>query len=1751
MSTTVDERVVSLEFDNSRFQKNMQDTEALLASFEDKLMFKNAGEGFSKIEEASANVKFNKFAEAIDNINYRFSTMGIAATKVLTDIVGSVERAAKQMVNKFAIAPIMDGLGEYQTQMDSIATLKLGSGKETKEVLTWLDDLNEYADNTVYNFTQMTQAFGRQVLAGVNPEQSLEIIKGYMNLAAGHGVSNARAMGSLEQLNQALTKGFMALEDYKSLENASMVGTKEQEVIMETAREAGVDVDSYIEKYGNFRDSLTKGQWLTTDILAKAFSKFNDESHELGSQYKKAASQINTLSKMTDELREHVGSTWSKTWRLIIGDLDQAGELFGYLAHDVIEPVMDALNEPRNEMLQSWSDLGGRAKALSALKDILSSLGAIASTVKKALEEVFPPITGKTLVDLTNKVAAFVKQLKPTDQVLNDIKNVAKGVFSILKLGFDILAPILSSIIKIAAMLTGPLTAGLLHIVAPIGIFITNLEKIWATINPLQKLIDIISVIFDELGKTFYAFNNVISVIFTTIDGELLKNGINIKHFVGGIIDWFLKLFGLADAGDILADPFKKAVDAIKNFFAWIRNGVTSTTFLQSVIDAVRGSFDRLFKFFNMIKSSGIGEFFSFVAGKIVEFAQTIINWFKSLGDINTGETFKFVDDSNEKVSILTKIGEGFIAVWNGLKSIFEKIKPVIDSVWGAIAGAATWAWDGIIHIWESIKGAMASTTSSVGNGLSTVWDAIKNGFSAAFDFIKGALADIGKFLAENFGQINIWDVLKGAIVAGTGGGIIKILMNIGDAIKNIGGLFGKAGGIMEGVKGVLDSIGGFIDNLGKTMILKEVTPIIKEIGTTLLKLVAAIVILSLLNTDKAIQGIGLVTTLIVELYGLFAGVKGGSLAMGVELLMGATRIIKSLSNSVLKLTAALLVLSLINADKAITGIWLMAAMLGELTGAVILLQKGMGKGVIKLSEAAFVIDGFGKTMIKMAIAMAILSLLDPNKLVGAVLALAAGLAALSGAVILIQQFGAVAAAGSVKIIKALSQSFIKIALALAILSLLDVGKMYAAVGAVALVLTAMTGAIIAISVFSQYATDLRAIGKLVKIFSNALIKIAAAFLILAPIPWQALLKGGVALAGTMAVMAAIVIVLSKMNLNLESVSRALMGVSLAILILAVSIIAMSVLPVVKGTIATNTLIKVLQKVSKIDTSGAVRAAVAMVIFAGAMILMGTALMSFVWIPLPSLAAGLLAIIALTGWFAMLTNFVNPAMIVETAGAFALFGVAIIALCVGLSVLQEFTFEDGWQGLVALIVLMAAFVGLMYLLAPIASIVMFVSTAFLLFGAAILLVSIGLAILNAVLPEFSEKLITALPNFVEAFNKTTEAILSGLDMFLESLSKHIPNIVRFLVELISGVIIGLVEPIFKAITKLLTLLAAYVPQFVELAGEIVFGTIWGILKAAANWIGPIVDETFRLIVNFLNALNRNFRLWNKKIANELSDLFTNLLDLAWETLKSLFTKLADWGYQMGTEIGNNLKNIDWNQVGTDIINAILGGMKSIVDGAGKIIGDIGNSILGWFNDVFGISSPSKETEQMGEYLMEGLDNGLENKLDESKKTIGMVGNNLLGDMKSTFGNFDINSMMNNDAFNLNPSAFGDISKSLEGIGGTANMNLDIEPTDPNVLAGRYGSLTDIFGGKLGMMQNMNFGDFKIDSFDQKQFVNVKMDDSDILGSLNNMNSTMDDIKNNMSGMQVNLDGDTMVGELAPRLNDQLGDMTTLNMRGVL
>ena len=57
-------------------------------------------------------------------------------------------------------------------------------GTNLQQVNRALDELNTYADKTIYNFTEMTRNIGTFTAAGVNLQTSVDSIKGIANLAA-------------------------------------------------------------------------------------------------------------------------------------------------------------------------------------------------------------------------------------------------------------------------------------------------------------------------------------------------------------------------------------------------------------------------------------------------------------------------------------------------------------------------------------------------------------------------------------------------------------------------------------------------------------------------------------------------------------------------------------------------------------------------------------------------------------------------------------------------------------------------------------------------------------------------------------------------------------------------------------------------------------------------------------------------------------------------------------------------------------------------------------------------------------------------------------------------------------------------------------------------------------------------------------------------------------------------------------------------------------------------------------------------------------------------------------------------------------------------------------------------------------------------------------------------------------------------------------------------------------------------------
>lgn len=467
---TVDNRVVSMEFDNKKFEDNIQTSIKSLKNLDESLLLKNASKGFSEAEKAASKVSLDPLAKAIDNINNKFSLLGTVADQTIRDIVHLVERRGKQIIDTFTIDPIKSGMKEYETQIESVQTILSNTkskGTTIDQVNSALDELNHYADMTIYNFTEMTRNIGRFTSAGVDLDTSVTAIKGIANLAAVSGSTAAQTSNAMYQLSQALASGTVKLMDWNSIVNANMGGEVFQNALKETARVHGVKIDKMIKKEGSFRETLKK-EWLTTDILTETLEKFTsttegltqaeieqqrqmwkargyteeqiDAIFDLGKTATDAATKVKTFTQLFDTMKEAAQSGWTQTWEYIIGDFEEARTFFTMLS-DEFQSVIGASADARNSVFEFWHDQGGRELLIGALQNVYSILKGIGQIANTAFRAIFPRTTGEQLVNLSQKIYDFTENLRSSLGFVNvfgdGVAKIAQNAYSVVNDAVD------------------------------------------------------------------------------------------------------------------------------------------------------------------------------------------------------------------------------------------------------------------------------------------------------------------------------------------------------------------------------------------------------------------------------------------------------------------------------------------------------------------------------------------------------------------------------------------------------------------------------------------------------------------------------------------------------------------------------------------------------------------------------------------------------------------------------------------------------------------------------------------------------------------------------------------------------------------------------------------------------------------------------------------------------------------------------------------------------------------------------------------------------------------------------------------------------------------------------------------------------------------------------------------------------------------------------------------------------------------
>lgn len=1023
MSRTIDERVVEMRFDNRHFEKNVSTTMSSLEKLKQSLNLKNSSKSLENLNTAAKGVNLSPLSSAVDAVSSRFSALEVMGVTALANITNSAVNAGKRIVSSLTIDPVKTGFQEYETQINSVQTILANTeskGSTLKDVTAALDELNKYADKTIYNFTEMTRNIGTFTAAGVDLDTSVSAIKGIANLAAVSGSTSQQASTAMYQLSQALASGTVKLMDWNSVVNAGMGGQVFQDALKETARVHGIAIDKMIEQEGSFRETLSKG-WLTSDILTETLAKFTGDLSEeqlksigytdeqvksimkLGQTANDAATKVKTFTQLFDTLKEAAQSGWTQTWSTILGDFEEAKELFTELS-DGLGGIINRSAESRNNLISgafdsNWKQLEEKITSAGlASEDFQNGLiktakthgieidkmikkeGSFENTLKNGwltsgiINETLNSFIGaeKEVGDATKTINTNLEELQSiANKVINgEFGSGEARIKALTKAGYDyatvqnLVNEKLGNSKKRIAEMSDEELKNVGYTKEQIKALRELAKQAEETGTPLNELIDNISkpsgreLFIDSFRKALTGLYKSISAVgdaWREVFPKMTSN--ELYNIIEGIHSFSEHLVISDENADKLRRTFK-GVFAILNIFKTLTGGALRiglkvlSQLLGAVdlnlLDVTAAVGDALVQFRNLILDNNI------IIKGLEKLCDVIVIVVKSIKQwIGEMMSLPIVQTS------LNKLSKGFSIAMSNIKKRLDDGKELFSDFIEELKSLDNITLDGVLNVvskfWDRFVGyfsGFGNVFDGAGDAFSNFKMAVKDKLSGVGDVLEKTKTIIGKFVdfvKEKLSGLDIGSVIKVAF----GGGVLLLVKKIVDVAESFASP-------MESISGFFDTLKNAIDDFAKAKAFQTKSKGILNIAIAIGILSAALVMISKIEPDKLMQSA-------LTLLALAGGLLAISIAMGkIDKIGGFTKSAAGmvlLAGSLMILVSALERLNVLNHES----IWNSMAVLGVLTTGLITASIIINKASPKIAKGSLAI-------LAMAIALSVMT---------------------------------------------------------------------------------------------------------------------------------------------------------------------------------------------------------------------------------------------------------------------------------------------------------------------------------------------------------------------------------------------------------------------------------------------------------------------------------------------------------------------------------------------------------------------------------------------------------------------------------------------------------------------------------------------------------------------------------------------------------------------------------------------------------
>lgn len=1728
MSRDVEQRVVEMRFDNDQFERGISQSQASLEAFNKSL----GGLGGSKVGLSSfaatlKGISFEPFTNGIQIGIGKLSALTAALTGV-SNVADTVYNKVTGMIKKLSgIDNMTLGWDKYAQKTEAIQTIMAATRKEGESEAQAMSRVNEqieqlgwFADETSYSLNDMTTAVGNFTSAGVDLEVATESVQGIALWAATAGVNSKKASTAFQQLAQAMSKGVLKTDDWKSLETLNMPSMEFKKQALEIAASLNTlrkEGDRYFTESGvevtaeGLRQTLSEG-WLTSDVMNKVFEQYGNitkkvralaeeenitaseaiqklketgvlASEELSLRAMAIGQEAKTFQEAIDSITDAASTKFTDIFEAIFGNYIEAKKLWTDLANGLYKVFVDPLWDIA-DAFKEWKVDNGREKALESIYKIIKSIWEVFSKFKELWEEMWDTKGEriKKILDaitlalgkLSLFIEKFANELLSNEKVIDDFSAFAEGTKNVVEALKQVVVDLFTEIAKRFTGAGGPMkiTEAISSIFGWIGKLLTRIAELINDSKIVSKAFELFDTVSSKLKKTFQVLGDTFKRIFETDTDR------NIIWQMGNAAVEFKT--PLETVRDILAMIVDLATDMIMQITPLI---ATVWSFIKAIISFV----GKLVESFGPIIRNAVG----MLTEGITTATETMTEYFNSAQFTNPFEAI---------AGVIKKIAE---AIGKFVGIIVDNIRKVKYANMDNQVGQKNF----LENLAESIVN-FAETMYGHKEAVEWMQRTLFGGKDIIATISSMATALIDAFTHLAAGVLILYGITK----------LFNLICAIWSGDEEGGGLFAKATGLVKGFKTIYSNFMNLVAKFANAKLIKSFAFLIASFA-------ASIFLLASLPSEQLIKA---------------------SIALGVGILI-LSGVIKMIIDAFTKYEKGL------RFDT-----------LDEKTNTL-----GQGSHQSGIWQLAMLISSIGAAMLMMASSIAIIASCAnwDSALIG-FLGLALIITAVGGVLIVLKKMKFkqkdVSTIGMIGVLfMAIGKSMQYVAKGIATIGDMGVDEIFMATTALLIVLAAMVSIVLYVSVLKPKAKALKSLGTMLMELGFMFLAVAVAMRLVSKIdnfanavPAIAILVVVVtAIVGLIAMVAKSV---ENLNSGNQVAALAMIGVMMMNMIGVIAAIAGGVLAIAtlvddsdKITAATIAIGSILAIVGLLLTLASMEIGgedgvnlKQMVSFAAGFALMGLAVLAFV----P-------ALIAVSKFnFGQLMGFVVfvAALIGVFLGASFLTG-KVETIAEGMDIMANVLFNIGLAALMssAGILLIAFGISLMVdafekfvALGPAAA--EQITSVMEAFGAGLDDVFKGLAngviemlktlidnrsviykyvgiivgalmtgLTNAlpdvlgwvedVLLKVVNILYTVGPGLVTFVTETVEQLLSAILDTTIRLGPKLNEAVTTLVETALLDILGLIRDVipelnntlnmvivnvtYELLNNINTMTGMIIGALSKLADDLLLGLPIVVVKFTALGVELMVAFMVGLIVGINKSIPLFVENWAKsfvEMVDELCRVIEEQSEPVYEAIcKMIVTAIdavAEWCGRMYYDLNANGPFTGIKKICAYITEGFRRGFESEANKAklAKTMQNLATFGNGVYCDMQRINSPSKVWEQFGQFQVDGLVGGITSRFGNVKEIGKDLANTMNNSFTSSFGN--ITETFSNFGSNLlgmlkrsATKAFGGAFEGGFASFGSLNSNdmfdgiMDLNPTitpslDLSGVKSDAAGLNDLFSG---------------------------------------------------------------------------------------